>query len=183
VEQTAQITITNGKSPYTAEASPSGIVSVDISSTTLNVAGVKTGNAVVTVKGSDGGSAALQVTVTAKPNPLAAFKADDTPRWELPNGTVIRSDSTAFVFLTDAGKLFQSNQNKWGYASLDGMTFRLIEWGISPTMRTEAGTTAVSDFQIVKEAVNKVWITCKINGSEHRITAETIDNGQLAMNN
>ncbi|MDR0713959.1 MAG: hypothetical protein LBF89_06865 [Bacteroidales bacterium] len=54
------------------------------------------------------------------------------------------------------------------------MEFRLIEWGSSPLMRTEEGTVPVTDFQIVREKDGKIWILCKVNGSEHRIVAEKI---------
>jgi hypothetical protein len=170
-EKAVEVTVSGGKSPYTASISPAGVAALSLSGNKLSVTGVKAGSAVATVKGSDGGSATLQVTVTAKPDPLAAFKADAALRWELPDGTVIRDGNTAFVFIADANKLFSSAQNKWGYASLSGMSFRLIEWGASPAMRTETGTTAVTDFQTVKEESGKVWITFKASGTAHRVVA------------
>jgi hypothetical protein len=171
-EKTVAVTVSGGKSPYTASVSPAGIATVSVSGNRLTVTGVKAGNAVAAVKGSDGGAATLQITVTEKPDPLAAFKADATSRWELPGGTVVKSNETAFTFIADAGKLFSSAQNKWGYASHDGMAFRLMEWGASPLMRTEEGTTPVTDFQIVKEEGNNLWVIFKVSGSEHRVVAK-----------
>ncbi|MDR1583525.1 MAG: hypothetical protein LBS55_09780 [Prevotellaceae bacterium] len=52
------------------------------------------------------------------------------------------------------------------------MTFRLIEWGTSPLMRTETGTVSISNFRIVKEAEGKVWMTFTTNGSEYRVVTE-----------
>ena len=169
--QTTEVLISGGKSPYTVSIAPTGIATVVVNDR-LVVTGIKTGAATATVKGSDGGAATLAITVTAKPDPLAAFKADATLRWEFPNGEVVKSDSTAFVYITDSGGyLFSSEQNKWGYASLDGWTFHLIEWGNSPLVRTERGTTSVTDFQLVKEEEHRVWITFKLNGAAHRVVA------------
>jgi hypothetical protein len=169
-----EVDVSGGKSPYSVTVSPTGIAAAVVNGTKLTVTGVTAGNAVAAVKGSDGGSANLSITVTEKPDPLAAFKSDAVPRWELPDGKTVKSDDSRYVFITDGGKLFASTQNKWGYASLDGSTFRLIEWGTSPTMRTETGTVAVTDFQIVKEDGKTVWLTFKADGLDYRVAAKKV---------
>ncbi|MDR2415868.1 MAG: hypothetical protein LBD75_04640 [Candidatus Peribacteria bacterium] len=169
--ETKEIKISGGQAPYMVQTIPEGVAITSISNSTLSITGTKTGNTIATIKGSDGGNAKLSITVTA--DPFSAFKADETPRWEFPDGkVVIRSDKNKHVFITDKGKLFGSGQQKWGYASLDGTKFCLIEWGTAPIMRTETGTVAVADFKTVYTKAEKVWLIFKVNNSEHRVVAQ-----------
>ena len=173
--QTVDITVSGGKPPYTVNVAPAGVAEAVMRGAVLAVTGLAPGHAVATVKGSDNGAATLPIAVTAKPDPLAAFKADATPRWELPQGEVVRSDTTAFVFLADAGRLFTSAQHKWGYASLDGEQFRLIEWGLEPLLRTEAGAFEITGFRVVQETAATVWLTFSLSDAEHRVVAEKLE--------
>ncbi|MDR2189680.1 MAG: hypothetical protein LBP53_00295 [Candidatus Peribacteria bacterium] len=169
-----EVTISSGKLPYSATVSPSGIVITTVEGSELTITGVKAGSATVVVKGVDGGSVSLPVVVTAPPDPLATFKDNPTPRWEFVRGETVSSTDPLYTFIIDKGTLFSSSQNKWGYASNDGNTFRLIEWGTSPILRTESGTVTVSSFRIVKEEQRTIWITFFANDTEYRVVVEKI---------
>uniref|UniRef100_S0DFJ6 Uncharacterized protein n=1 Tax=termite gut metagenome TaxID=433724 RepID=S0DFJ6_9ZZZZ len=99
----------------------------------------------------------------------AAFKADDTPRWE--NGSVVeKNEEGAYTFVTDAGgKLFSSAAYKTGRISHGGDSFEIIEFSGSPvvgspsdpTIRKPAGTTDLYLLEIVKMEGGKLWIVFK----------------------
>jgi hypothetical protein len=175
--QSAELTVTGGKSPYSVTVSPSGIVAATVAGSKLTVTGVKSGIATAVVEGVDGGRVSLSVTVTSPappPDPDAAFKADATLRWETVGATTIDVNNTSYTFVSDRGTLFSSSQNKWGHASLDGQRFRLIEWGATPLLRTETGSTPVSSFTVVKEETGTVWLKFSADDTEHRVVAEKL---------
>jgi hypothetical protein len=169
-----EITVKDGILPYTVETS-SDVITATVKGSILTITGIKFGTAIATISGKDGGEAEISVTVTEKSDPLATFRQNPIPRWEFPDGMVIESDDTKFVFISDGGgNLFSPSQKKWGYASPDGMSFRLLEWGTSPLVRTEKGTAAISNFQLVKEEEGRVWAIFTLNGSEHRVVGEKV---------
>jgi hypothetical protein len=172
-EESAEVTVSGGKTPYTATVSPTGTVMATVNVVKLIITGVKAGNATVTVAGSDGGKVSLSVTVTAKPvDPYAAFKADATPRWETVGEGTVKNDDSRFTFISDAGTLLGSTQRKWGYASHDGSVFTLIEWGVSPLIRREIGVIEITSFQSLKQEGGKEWLVFTLGAEEHRVVAE-----------
>ncbi len=96
----------------------------------------------------------------------AAFKADDTPRWE--NGTTVeKNENTAYVFICDAGgHLFSSSAYKTGRMAADGSSFEIVEFNGSPavgnpssaTLRTQAGSITLHRIEILKIENSKLWM-------------------------
>jgi hypothetical protein len=171
--ESKEVTVSNGVSPYSASISPLGIAGTAINGSRLIITGVKPGNAIATVHGSDGGKASVFITVVEKTvDVYSEFKADATLRIKLTNGTTVYNlplagESSPYIFYRDKGnELFSSAKTKIGYARRDASTFFFLEWDgdislgtkSAPTIRTETGLESLNSIEIVQVKDMMIWI-------------------------
>ena len=105
-------------------------------------------------------------------DPYAAFKEDDTPRWESGITRDI-SETSHYTFITDAGgNLFSSDKYKIGrITAADGSSYEIIEFNGPPVVgkpsapsirkHTLGESVDLYSLEIVKTENGKLWIVFK----------------------
>ena len=166
--KTAEVLITAGKPPFNVSSSqPSIAEAALIDGNKFTVAGISAGTAAITVKGDDGGTATLAVSVSA--DPYKAFKADASPRFEGAGQPAVKLTDAVHLFYSDRGELFSSAKSKAGYSTRDGAAYYFVEWEgddavgekTGASLRTQSGTTALQSLRIIKSEEGAIWIVYK----------------------
>ena len=109
----------------------------------------------------------LTIRVQQNGDIYAAFKADDTPRWQV-GFTIEQNHETAYTFIIDSkGKLFSSPFYKTGRISkANGSSFEVLEFPGPPVtgrvngaqIRRESGVVELHRFEIIKIEGPKLWM-------------------------
>ena len=171
--QTVEINISKGTPPFTVSVSDPSVASATISGNKVTITCISAGTAIIRVTGSDKEVASISVTVAAK--------ADATPRFELPGGSIIKNTDAAYLFYSDKGNLFSSTKYKLGYSPRDGKIYYFVEWnrndgtGVGTksgaSLRTQTGTVTLYSLDVLKYEGGVIWVTYKqtASSSEGRI--------------
>jgi hypothetical protein len=178
--ESQEVNVSDGVPPYSVSISPLEIAGTAINGSRLIITGIKAGNAIATVHGSDGGKTSLSITVIEKTVDIhSEFKADATLRIEQTNGTTIYNIPTGnepskYIFYRDMGnELFASSKIKIGYAERDASEYCFIEWDgdialgtkSNPSMRTETGVVPLNSIEIIQVKDRMIWIVWNSNFS------------------
>lgn len=172
--KTGEVTITSGVAPYAVSPANATVATARVNGNTITITAIAAGSTQIRVVGKDGGSGTVSLTVSA--DPLKAFKADATLRWELSTQTIKNTDSK-HLFYKDLGKLLSSSKSKLGYGDRNGSVFVFVEWegAVSlgakqnATLRTESGVVPLSTLDIVQLKDGLIWLIAKEGSKEIRI--------------
>jgi hypothetical protein len=161
-----EITISNGKSPFSVSSVNQTVATVSISENKITIIGISEGETKVDITSAD--NAKKQITVTVSADPYEAFKTDATLRFEL-NGETIKNRESNLLFIKDAGQFFSSTKSKVGFGKKDGSTLTLIEWngdnsvGVknNVSIRTLSGIKDIPYLVILKSQDGLIWVVFK----------------------
>jgi hypothetical protein len=113
----------------------------------------------------------LIINVQQQGDLYAAFKADDTPRWET-GATVEKNENSPHIFISDfGGKILNSSKHKTGrITASDGSSYEILEFNGPAAIgkptgaaihKASTGSVPLYNLQIVKVVGNKLWIVFK----------------------
>lgn len=129
VNEKDTVYVSGGRAPFTISTADTSVAYGFLTGDVLVVEGKKVGVTSVSVIGSDGAKTDITVRIG---DPFVLFKANDTLRFEMPTGSLVKNEVGGYHIYRDNGIMFGNTKYKVGWSSADAKDFFFLEFSGDP---------------------------------------------------